>query len=85
MAKRVTEADIRRIFREEAEREKALNAVSSEAQNTYDRMVRSGALVTLTDGYTGEVSVVWPSKDCTPFIQKVIDTYWEVVEEECNE
>lgn len=85
MAKRLTEEDIRRIFREEAERKKALEAVSAEAAQTFDRMVENGSLITYTDSYTGSTSGVWPTSDWTPFIQKVIDTYWEVVEEDLNE
>ena len=85
MAKRLTENDIRRIFREEVEREKTLKEVSPEAGRTYNRMVKNGSLLTVTDPYTGRNSVVWPTTDWTPFIKKVIDTYWEVVEEDLND
>lgn len=84
MAKRLTEDDIRRIFREEAERKQAMESVSPEARKTFDRMVASASLVRVTDTYTGRTSFAWPTSDWTPFIQKVIDTYWEVVEEDLN-
>lgn len=83
MAKCLTEDDIRRIFREEAERDKRIEETSHEAKSVVKR-IKYSDFPTGTGGWatssTRLEDVSW-----TPFIQKVIDTYWEVVEEECNE
>lgn len=81
MAKRLTEDDIRRIFREEAEREKEIRKWE-ETNKTYDP----------------EVEKVWeklapmdvPLKpdgnfDLRAVAAQIIDTYWEVVEDDLNE
>ena len=80
MAKRLTEDDIRRIFREEAERGERMRKWE-ETNKTYDP----------------EVEKVWkkltpmtlPLKpdgdfDLRAIAAQIIDTYWEVVEDECN-
>lgn len=71
MAKRLTEEDIRRIFREEAERDRK----EQERKAQFDR----------------ETLKVWaklrdkPAKYKEEMVQEVIDTYWEVVEEDFND
>lgn len=83
MAKCLTEVDIRRIFREEAERERRIEETSPEAKAVV-RRVKFGDFPTVTGGWatskTRLEDVSW-----SPFIQKVIDTYWEVVEEDLND
>ena len=84
MAKRLTEEDIRRIFREAAEWKQKHSKVSDETKRVIDLLwplevpYRPGRDRSRNTPLASEV-------DWTPFIQKVIDTYWEVVEEECNE
>lgn len=71
MAKRLTEDDIRRIFRDEVERDRAEQARLKE--------------------FPEDVHAVWaklkdrPAKYKEEMVQEVIDTYWEVVEEDLNE
>lgn len=71
MAKRLTEDDIRRIFREEVERDR----------EEQERKAR----------FDPETHKVWaklrdkPAKYKEDMIQEVIDTYWEVVEEDLND
>lgn len=83
MAKRLTEEDIRRIFREEAERERRIEETSREAKEVHKRL-KFEHFPTATGGWACSTTqlrdVSW-----TPFIQKIIDTYWEVVEEDLNE
>lgn len=85
MAKRLTEDDIRRIFREEAERE----AEQERALRMWEEK---------NESYDPEVEKVWarltpmmvPRRpdggyDLRAVVAQVIDTYWEVVEEDLNE
>lgn len=80
MAKRLTEDDIRRIFREETNAQRKYDyqmaTVTDEARKV-SRKVRD-----LEPAYRPGVNIAgW---DWDYFIQQVLDTYWEVVEEECN-
>lgn len=84
MAKRLTEEDIRRIFREEAEREKRKSKVSEEAKATLKRLNEKRALGTNVGGLATPGTKVC-EVDWGDFVQRVIDTYWEVVEEDLNE
>lgn len=71
MAKRLTETDIRRIFREEAERESAekkrLSQFDPDILKAWGRLIDQPALYGID------------------MVKQVIDTYWEVVEEDLNE
>lgn len=81
---RLKEADIRRIIREESERGKRDSEVTEEAHKTLRRLNSKRALGTKTGGLASSDTAVrdihWEH-----FVQQVIDTYWEVVEEEMNE
>lgn len=81
MGKRLTEEDIRRIFREEANAQRKYDSqmatVTDEARKVRQKMRD------LEPAYRPGANIAeW---DWDYFIQQVIDTYWEVVEEECNE
>lgn len=71
MAKRLTEQDIRRIFREEVK---------------WDREEQARIA-----SFDPEVLKVWwriksqPAVFGEEMVQQVIDTYWEVIEEDLNE
>ena len=84
MAKRLTEDDIRRIIREEAEWKQKHEDLTEEAKKVLDRFwkldlpYKPGRDL---DRFTPLVSEV----DWALVVQQVIDIYWEVVEEECNE
>lgn len=80
MAKRLTEDDIRRIFREEADlqrmHEKAMSSVTGEAREVSQRLK---SLKPHFDPRTTGLNFDWAY-----MVQQVIDTYWEVVEEDLN-
>src|SRR5690606_17959812 len=86
MARRLTEEDIRRIFREEAEREKRaaekLAALDDDVRKTWERLRETPIKIKESAGlsrpYASDID--WPAT-----VQEIVDTYWKVVEEECNE
>lgn len=88
MAKRLTEDDIRRIFREEAEREKTrdnrLHEAPPEVETVFERLRRSDNVPLRKGGYARSDTPAG-DVDWKVFIAEVIDTYWEVVEEDLNE
>lgn len=87
MAKRLTEGDIRRIFREETAREKRaaekLAALDDDVRRTWERL--SPTPIPLKEGVIGcpnprASEIDWPQQ-----VKQIIDTYWEVVEEDLND
>lgn len=71
MAKRLTEEDIRRIFREEVERDREQQAIlESIHPETYKVWEKTQDL---------------PVRFGVEMVQQIIDTYWEVVEDGLNE
>lgn len=82
---RLKEADIRRIIRDEYEREKAIQAVSDEAVKVSARMHEVIPPPTFVDPWTRVRVIDGTDPGCALYTQKVIDTYWKVVEEELNE
>lgn len=84
MAKRLTEADIRRIFREEAEWKQRRSELSDETRRVVERFMKRNLPYKPgrdRDRFTPLISEV----DWTLVVQDVIDTYWEVVEEDLND
>ena len=84
MAKRLTEDDIRRIFREEAEWKQKHSELSEETRRVVESFMKKNLPYKPgrdRDRFTPLISEV----DWALVVQDVIDTYWEVVEEECNE
>ena len=81
MARRLTEEDIRRIFREEAEAQRKYDlkvaTVTEEARKVRRR------LTDLEPAYLPG-QAIW-AYDRDYHVQQIIDTYWEVVEEDLNE
>lgn len=81
MAKRLTEDDIRRIFREEAEAQREYDmkvaTVTEEARKVRRR------LTDLEPAYRPGAAIV--EFDWEYLVQQVINTYWDVVEEDLNE
>lgn len=70
MAKRLTEADIRRIFREEVERDRAeqeeFRSLDPDVVETWERLQ-------------------WePQNRGVLMVRDVVNMYWKVVEERCN-
>lgn len=88
MAKRLTEEDIRRIFREEAQlekgRDKRLQESVPEIEEVLQRLTRKNNVPLKGGGYAWSDSRAGDI-DWRVFVAEVIDTYWEVVEEDLNE
>lgn len=84
MAKRLTEDDIRRIFREEAEWKQSHSEISEETQKVLERFMKLN-LPYKPGRDLGRFTPLVSEVDWVIVVQQVIDTYWEVVEEECNE
>ncbi len=75
MAKRLTEEDIRRIFREEAERQKVISEMDESTKEVRDRlMARKGGGWMVSCEY-----------DLLLLVDDILNTYWEVVEEDLND
>jgi len=84
MAKRLTEADIRRVFREEDEWKQKRSEIPEETKRVAERFNKLGLSMkpgTDQGQYTAKVCDI----DLLLVVQQVIDAYWEVVEDECNE
>lgn len=79
---RLKAEDVQQIVRNELDRQERLSKISDEAKRTYERFktlqvaTKSGAMAS---PYTMVSEVEWPL-----VVQQVIDTYWEVVEEDLN-
>lgn len=73
MAKRLTEADIRRIFREEVERDRAEQEEQEEFRSLDPDVVE-----------TWERLQWEPQNRGVLMVRDVVNMYWKVVEERCN-
>lgn len=86
MAKRLTEDDIRRIFREETAREKRaaekLAALDDDVRKTWERL--RPRPIPLKEGVTRCPNLMASGIDWPQQVKQIIDTYWEVVEEDLN-
>lgn len=84
MAKRLTEADIRRIFREESEWKQKHSEISEETRKVIERFMKLG-LPYRPEREHSRFTPLVSEVDWAIVVQQVIDTYWEVVEEDLNE
>lgn len=83
MAKRLTEDDIRRIFREEAEWKQKHSELSEETGRVVERFMKK-SLPYKPERDRDRLTPLVSEVDWALVVQGIIDTYWEVVEEECN-
>ena len=81
MARRLTEEDIRRIFREEADAQRKYDLQMAEVTEEAREVRRR--LTGLEPAYRPGANIA--ECDWDYLVQQVIDTYWEVVEEDFND